>query len=114
MESPLCSEGGGGWGQYLGPVQLQLVVSDPPRLLSLQPLGSLLLHVVLLQPVGLDQLLEAQLTAQGQVRDRVTLCMDLSDTLLNTRAAEGLSETDLMHRHSSIQQTFSVTEETFS
>ena len=45
-------------------VELQLVVRDPPGLLGLQPLGGLLLHVVLLQPVRLDQLLETQLTAE--------------------------------------------------
>lgn len=48
----------------LGLVELQLVVSDPPGLLGLQPLRSLLLHVVFLQPVRLDQLLKAQLAAE--------------------------------------------------
>jgi len=53
-------------GADLGPVELQLVVCDPPGLLGLQPLCSLLLHVVLLQPVRLDELLEAQLTEGAQ------------------------------------------------
>lgn len=48
----------------LGLVELQLVVSDLPGLLSLQPLRSLLLHVVLPQPVRLDQLLKAQLAVE--------------------------------------------------
>ena len=43
---------------YLGAVQLQLVVGDPPGLAVLQPLRRLLLHVVLLQPVRLDHVLE--------------------------------------------------------
>lgn len=42
----------------LGPVELQLVVRDPPGLLGLQPLRRLLLHVVLPQLVRLDHLLE--------------------------------------------------------
>ena len=58
---------GGMWSD-LGPVQLQLIVADPPGLQSLKVLGFSLLHVVLLQPVGLNQLLEAQFTGtQHQV-----------------------------------------------
>lgn len=44
----------------LGPVQVQLIVGDPPGLAVLQPLGSFLLHVVLLQAVRLDHLLEGR------------------------------------------------------
>lgn len=54
---------GAGRGADLGLVELQLVVGDPPGLLGLQPLGGLLLHVVLPQPVRLHQLPEAQLAA---------------------------------------------------
>lgn len=50
----------------LGLVELQLVISDPPGFLGLQPLCCLLLRVVLLQPEGLDQLPKRQLTARGQ------------------------------------------------
>lgn len=53
---------------HLGLVELQFIVGDPPGLLGLQPLGGLLLHVVLLQPVRLDQLLEGQLTVEGHIR----------------------------------------------
>lgn len=48
----------------LGLVELQFVVGDPPGLLGLQSLCSLLLHVILLQPVRLDQLLKSQLAAE--------------------------------------------------
>lgn len=61
--SNTCSAIGQSWVD-LGLVELQFVVGDPPGLLGLQPLCSLLLHVVLLQPVRLDQLLKTQLTAK--------------------------------------------------
>lgn len=48
----------------LGAVQLQLIVCDPPGLAVLQPLRSLLLHVVFLQPIRLDQLLKGRHAAQ--------------------------------------------------
>lgn len=44
----------------LGAVELQLVVGDPPGLAVLQLLGRLLLHVVFLQPIRLDHLLEGR------------------------------------------------------
>lgn len=69
----LCVGGYGGGTVVLGeggpnlcPVELQLIISDPPGLLGLQPLGSLLLHVVLPQPIGLDHLLKGLLTAGAQ------------------------------------------------
>lgn len=46
----------------LGLVELQLVIGDPPGFLGLQPLCCLLLHVILLQPERLNQLLKCQLT----------------------------------------------------
>lgn len=59
-------------GGDLCPVELQFVVSDPPGLQGLLPLCSFLLHVVFLQPVRLNQLLKAQLTAQ-QTRHFITM-----------------------------------------
>lgn len=70
--------------ENLGFVELQLVVGDPPGLLGLQPLCSLLLHVVLLQPVRLDQLLKAQLT----VTAKTLLEISLNDVFTTQLAAK--------------------------
>lgn len=53
-------------GPNLCPVELQLIISDPPGLLGFQPLRSFLLHVILPQPVGLNHLLKGLLTAGAQ------------------------------------------------
>lgn len=54
-------------GPNLCPVELQLIISDPPGLLGFQPLRSFLLHVILPQPVGLNHLLKGLLTAGAQL-----------------------------------------------
>lgn len=61
----------------LGLVEHQFVVGDPPRFLGLQPLCSLLLHVILLQPVRLDQLLKTELTVKIQTEISFTATLSV-------------------------------------